>query len=358
MGQEITEGSHPFAKVEAMLQKPEADGVFVTLLRPGSPQEEAGVRLGDIITSISGESKPDFAAFYKAMQPEDKDDKNLRTLSVFRDGVQLEIESPPTTRGISVCTVEKGVSAWAQVPDYTEEPDFSALRGGGEITMRNNFGEEPAGFELVEFKQRGELLDVEIVFRLGGGDKPENRWEYFTRSRSTHRLDKYLSAVSTAFWQGKPEKETLDGDVSLEKDGFWRGTRPGKNGAQEKVEVRATTVSVITPYTGLLMALTMPLRKGASLTFMSMTDGSANLTGRDRLECTGKSTVKVDGRNIEAWCFALRHYGTDPDEHDEKFYVTDDRRLVRIDWGPNYGGCWTEAMPRDKIMKTVPKHVR
>lgn len=72
----------------------------------------------------------------------------------------------------------------------------------------------------------------------------------------------------------------------------------------------------------------------------------------------GRREIHVAGETVEAFGFAWRHYGARPPEDDEHSYVSDDRRLLRVDWGPGYNGCWSEARARGEIFATIPEHLR
>ena len=64
----------------------------------------------------------------------------------------------------------------------------------------------------------------------------------------------------------------------------------------------------------------------------------------------------VDGVEQFAWRFVWVHYGKL--QGNEVIWVSDDRRILRIDWGPDYGGCWIEEMPRDRVDEGIPAHIR
>lgn len=72
----------------------------------------------------------------------------------------------------------------------------------------------------------------------------------------------------------------------------------------------------------------------------------------------GRREIEMAGETVEAFGFAWRHYGARPPEDDEHFYVSDDRRLLRVDWGPGSNGCWSEARARGEIFATIPEHLR
>jgi len=356
-----------FSEVEALLRSPAADGEFVYYLKPESPLAEAGLRIGDIITAvvrgeettpIAPKATADLNTFLGAMQPQDDGD-TARTLRITRGEAEtLRIEVPPTIEGLKVCAVTRGEPAWQRRDDYEGPPDFSALRDGAEITLRNAFDDAPAGFEWTRMRRRGDLLEVDIVFRLGSDGEPDERWEYFTRARSTHRLDKHLSVVRSSFYEGKGADEVRTGSVRLGDDGIWRGVRRGKDGADEDVTLPMETPHLLTTYAAKLLPLTMPLAEGACLTWQHAYDGDAKITCRSRMECRGRRTVKVDGQDLEAWCFGWRLYGDLPLEEDALFYVTDDRRMVRVDWGPGYGYCWAELLDADRWLEGVPENVK
>lgn len=340
-----------FAHIESLLQKPAADGVFVEFVDPYGDFVSTGIAAGDIIVEVNGEPSPTHEDFYKRMQPKSPDDKQ-RELTVLRDGKKmLKIKTPAATRG-GFCQVAKGECAWEDKPDYKGEPDFSAFKDGVEYWSRNNFGDEPAGFQLVSVKHAGKRLQIDIDFRLGGDG--EKAWEYFTRCHSVHNRDRTLSVVRTAFWEGKPAQ--CKGDIHLDDDGVWRGMRRTAEGKEESVETREVP-SLIPAYPAMLLPMTMPLEKGACLTFYQSFDGRAYVSGRTRLECLGRSKTTVGGKDIDAWCFAWRHYGKRSENEDEKIYINERRELARVDWGENYSCCWTELLPKDKALEGIPKRV-
>ncbi|GMV80560.1 MAG: hypothetical protein AMXMBFR7_17440 [Planctomycetota bacterium] len=343
--------------LESLLGTPHADGVFVLSLGEDARGGTDSLRPGDIVTHIGGQALTDMGVYYKAMKPGGADDKTRRLTLARQDGRRLEVTVPSGARSLNVCPVKTGVPAWTQVSDFEEEPDFSALHDGVEHALRNSFGEEAAGWERIRIARRGELIDVEIDFRLGGHSEPGKTWEYYTLSRSTHRLDRSLSLARTAFWDGKPGQRKLRGDVELGANGLWRGVHVSPSCEEQRVEFKSPSRGMLTGYTTTLLPLIMPLREGAAKTFAHTADGNGRSGIRERIECTGRQTVRVDGQDLNAWCFAWRHYGTRPPEEDEKFYVTDDRKLVRIDWGPSYGFCWCEAVPKDRLAEGVPAHV-
>lgn len=349
----------PFAEVESWLQRPEADGAFVYYLTPDGPAANAGLRTGDIVVRIGEADVPALVDFYNAMRPASPEDTTRKVKVLRRGGTSASLEIPASLKGFEICQVRTSEPAWEEKPDFAEEPDFTALEDGTEHILRNSFGEEPAGFEWIKIARRGGKIEMDLSFRLGGlgGEGAKDTWEYFTRARSLHQMDRWLTTVKSAFWEGKPGAETVDKQVELEDDGVWRG-RHKIAGAQEKrIEVPARVPSAINAYAVALLPLTMPLRVGASLTTCHMFDGSGAATCRQRMECTGRERIKTGGREVEAWSFAWRHYGTRSPDEDEKFFVTEDRKLIRMEWGPGYGNCWADALPKDRVFDGIPAHV-
>lgn len=348
---------NPFAEVEKLLAKPGATGVFITRLSPHAPVHAAKLRVGDIITHAGGVLLGALKDFYTAMQPKGKEDAT-RALTLWRDGETLEIEIPAGLRniGFGFCFVKRDVAAWDARPESDYKPDFSVLRKGGEIWLRNSLGGDLAGFELLRIRPEGDFIDVETLFRLGGGDKPEETWDYRTRGVSRHKLDKHLSVVRTAFWEGAPKEEKLKGDVEL-RDGQWRGVHVTAEG-ERKVEFGPASPHVLTAYTVTLLPMTMPLSAGVSAVFFHSNDGIAVANGRERIECLGRKETVYLGNKVKAWCFAWRHYGAPSDTEDEKFWLDDERRMIRIDWGPRYGDCWCELVAGPGELKGLPAHVK
>lgn len=350
--------ANPFAEVEALLARPHADGVFVHYIKPGSAPEAAGLRAGDTIVQVDGKAMPDTKAFYPAMQPKASGKPPERALEVIRaDASRTKLTLPAAVADMHFCTVRRGESAWTPVPDYEEEANFSAFARGTEWLLRNSFGDETAGWERLGIERNGEELSVEIDFRIGGAQPDGKTWEFCKRLVSRHRLDRHLSLLQTTSYNGKPGSEKFAGGVELGPDGQWRGERVDAQGQRQPVHYPASAPQVLTGYAVTLLPVTMPLRKGASKTYFHANEGVGVATCRCRLECTGKKKVKSAGCELEAWEIAWRHYGMRPPEDDEYFYVTDERKIVRIDWGPEYGGCWCEAIPKTQMTKGVPKHL-
>jgi hypothetical protein len=346
---------NPFAEIEEMLASPAATGLFLTAFRPTCPLLEAGAEPGDIVTAVGETAVSELGGYLQAMQPQGEGDET-RVLHVRkRDGSTMTCEVPTPLSGYGYCVVKAGESAWDQVADTPYEPDFSGLADGTEIWLRNSLGDERAGFERLILKRDGDLLEIDTLFRLGGDDPQAGAWDYRTRALSSHRLDRWLSVVRTAFWEGSPGEERLSGDVSLGDDGFWRGTHGQPDGTESPAEFAAVSSHVMTPYTLMVLPLTMPLEEGACVNVVMVGDGSGVASSRRRIECTGKKTVTVDGAETEAWCFAWRHYGVV--EGTELFYVSDDRRLVRVEWGPGYGYCNADLVDRERVLDGVPEHV-
>jgi hypothetical protein len=328
-----SETTHPFVEIESMLANPPVDGLFVTRVEPGSALAGVGVTAGDIVTAVGDEPFTDLRAYFQAMRPKDEGDAT-RTFAVRRrDGTEATVEVPTPLPRFHHCVVRSGTPAWDAKPDSDYEPDFSGLADGTGIWLRCSLEEERAGFERMILRRTDEGLDIDSLFRIGG-KTDDGTWDYRTRARTTHRLDRVLSVSRTAFWEGSPGEEKEVGDVRVD---------PGAPPA-------------ITPYTIMILPLTMPLEEGARITVCMAGDGTGVVSSRCRIECTGRESVPVDGSTVDAWRFHWRHYGDYGEE--ERFYVSDDRRLVRVDWGANYGGCWAELVDETHVLDGAPEHVR
>jgi hypothetical protein len=342
---------NPLEDLEAILLNPPATGLCAVRVPESSAAAKAGLKQGDIILSVNGKSFKDRAEYYAAVRPGDAGpvEHTFEVQRAVGDVETLKFHGWPIA--FKHCFVRKAEPAWTHVPDTEYEPDFSGLQG--EIWLKNSFGEEPAGFESLMFAVRGDMLEVKTLFRLGG--EGEQAWDYRTRGESLHRLQSGLPVTETAFWEGAPDKEKLKGEVKLQ-DGNWVGRHGNAEGEVREVSF-AEEAPVCTAYTTTLLPLTMPLREGASLTFFLTHDGIGHAVERGRIECVGRRKTTVLGKEVEAWCFAWRHYGVGRDEDDEKFWVSDDRKLVRIDWGPDYGGCWCELVEGKEALGKLPVKV-
>ncbi len=351
----MTEAAHPFSEIEGWLASPAASGILLLSVAPSSSFAAAGIVAGETIVGIDGAAGvPTRQAFHQSIRKM-PDGPEARTYAVHgRDGVVREVDVTLPAGGVGECSVTAGICAWdATLPDDAE-PDFSGLSGDVDIFLRNSLGDERAGHEILRVRPGTAegTIDVDIFFRLGGDDGQGGTWDYQTRAQATLRLAPGLPAVRTAFW----EMGRLAGDLRL-VDGVWSGEKDGPDGTRVPVELASGDVPICTAYMVTLLPLTLPLREGARLTFVGAGDGQAKAQSRQRFECTGRESVQVDGADVSAWCFRQRHYGLAGYGGDEAFYVTDDRSLVRVDWGPNYAGCWGEAVAPDQVNAGVPEAV-
>ena len=344
--------AHPFEEIEARLAAPPATGVLLTVVTEGSSFEAAGARAGDILTAIvDGPTPPTRRDFFESMRATGEGQEVRKYNALGLDGSLRELSVTLPVTGVSVCGVQKGARAWdADVPDSTEF-DFDALADGLEINLRNSLEETRSGFEILRLARRGDLLDVEVLFRLGGDAGEGQTWDHRTRTLATLRLAPGLPAIRTAHWQGG----RLVGDLRLE-DGVWRGVKSGSEGKEVAVE-RPATAPVCPGYVSTLLPLTLPLEEGAAVTVCSAGDGVAIPVSRERFRCLGRRTTTVAGEEVEAWCFTQDHYGPVDYGDAELYFVTDERRLVRVEWGSNYAGCWAEEVPFDELLDGVPPHV-
>lgn len=347
--------ANPLEKVEQALLAPRATGVFVVEIVPGGGADQAGVEPADIVTAVGGTATPDVQAFLKAIQPV-KDGPASRELQLVRpDGVRRKVLIPAGRAGLQGCSVAEGVCAWRPEPDSVYEPDFSAFARNSDLWLRTSFGEERAGYERVFIRRAGDIVTFDHLTHFGGEAGPGQTWTYRSQVISTHRLDRVLTTVAVESWAGTKEEGQEVARAEL-KDGRWRGEKVSPKGEKTAIDVVAAVPEAINIYASPLLALTMPLHAGARLTFSELRESSAMLRSRSRLECLGKEDVKVDGKTVGAWCFAWRQYGQG--NRFERFWVSEERRLVKIEWGENYGGCWCEEVKKADVAKGLPKHVK
>jgi hypothetical protein len=344
---------NPFAQVERLLLDPAADGAFLTLVRDASPFAEAGFLAGDVVVALDEQPVADAASFLQRVQEGDAGPAKAR---VVRSGATLEIDLPRERRGVAACTVRRGQPAWEDREDTPYEPDFRGLADGTEVWLRMMFGEEPGGFERYLVRHRDGRLDVDWGMWIGGGVEPAEFWQYRSRGRSLHEMDRTLSACALECSDGLPGEEVSRGRVQRGADGFWRGVHAGPQGERE-VAFPDGGARGLSPFVAGLLPTTMPLEEDACLTFLGLTEGTGLPTGRHRMECLGPRTVDVAGRAVEAFAFAWRHYGDHGPGGDEVLFVDRERRLVRVEWGPGYGGCWSVAVPKERVLDGAPDFI-
>jgi hypothetical protein len=331
-------------------QNPPADGIFVYHV---SNRETTSLQVGDVILSVGGTNNLNNKSFYEAMQPKSKEDKS-RTMEVLRNSRKVSVEVKADLKAFKHCTVRKAECGWELLDDHAEEPDFSAFADGTDHWMQNSLGDDLAGYEHLHVSHKVGCLALEVNFRLGADGDEGKRWEYVTLARTLHLRERGLPAIQSAFFEKRDGKMVRTGDVA-QQDGLWRGVRLIDD---KEVAVKSPALTpTITSYTTTFVPLTMPLRKGAASTFYSMHDGTGEVHSRSRMYCEGRKKVKVAGKEVNAWCFAWKHYGYRPPEEEEKFFISDDRKLVRLEWGPNYANCWSEWLPKEQALKGLPEIV-
>ncbi|HHH76047.1 MAG TPA: PDZ domain-containing protein [Phycisphaerae bacterium] len=252
---------NPFVELERLLQNPVADGIFIKDIDHGTVAEKVGLQVGDVITSIEGKAITNLGEFVWPMQPAD-DKGDTRKIEVTRlDGSKHVFEIPPTLRDIDYFFVKKGVSAWSEKEDYEGGPDFTGLADGLETWHSNSFEGEAAGFQSHKITHRGDFIDVEIHFRLGGEMEGGESWTYFTKALMTLKKDKYLSTVKTEFWSDRPPNETYE-CAELGDDGVWQQLVRKPDGSETTSKVQAMVDSILPAYAVSILPLTMPFKEG------------------------------------------------------------------------------------------------
>ncbi|MCC6739011.1 MAG: PDZ domain-containing protein [Planctomycetia bacterium] len=339
--------------LELALQSPRATGVFLVEVRPGSPAAAAGFAPGDIVTHAGGAPTPDLGAFLKAVQGGGKGDVRLK--GVRHDGGAFEVEVAAGRIGVQGYAVQAGTCAWRTAPDCGDPPDLSAFAKPASWWFRTSFGTDRAGYERVHVSPSRGGVEFDHLTFFGGGEGKE-RWAYRAHVRSTHRLDAVLGTVAVDCVFGTKEEGQETARAALGPDGIWRGEAADSKGQKRAIEERPAAATALNTYSVPFLALTLPLRAGARRAFPELREGSAAVRCRSRLECLGREDVAVNGRTVPAWVFAWRHWGESPNF--ERFFVSDDRRLVRIEWGPDYAGCWCEAVTKAEAARGIPGHIR
>lgn len=356
----MTSSDPSFSTLETWLLNPPCDGVLLTYVDPDSQFALAGLAKGIVVLTVDEAPVRDWTGFGRALLPREGARADRAVLTQSLDGIRrvVRLTAGPTAwfgvPAASGCAVRAGEPGWEVLEDSDDAPDLKGLEDGAQIYLRANFGTTPAGFEALRLRHQDEHLLADLLVRLAQ-DAPDGGWDFRARLSTTHLLKRGLPAVRTRYHEGLPESERLRGDMHLE-DGSWKGTRVGADDRLHEATVPQPCVWSSVGYTAYLQALTMPQREGALLTYAVLAEGSGVVTRRQRLVCLGRSEVKVDGRDVPVWTYELRHYGAYGER--ERFHLTSDRRVARIDWGANYGGCWAEAVPRERLLDGVPERVR
>jgi hypothetical protein len=251
--------------------------------------------------------------------------------------------------------VEQGKPAWRDLDDSDYEPDYSIVGNDGELWLGTRFGDTPAGYERMSIRRLGEACEFDHLTWFGG-EHEGNDWAYKVRVVSRHQLDRTLTTTAMEMVTGVEQEGQTRSVLELGADDVWRGTLTDRDGVEMEVETAVPARAAINTYAVPLLATTLPLKAGARLTVPVITEGDGSVRSRTRVECIGRDRVTVDGVEREAWRFVWAHYGSP--NGNEVFWISDDRRLVRIDWGPDYGGCWCEEIPKERVAEGIPAHVK
>lgn len=340
--------------LEKLLAHPPCSGLCATFISEDPSMEGAEIAVGDIVTKVNGVDVLTVKDLLKQLQPTDARDVN--EVVVLRGSNLVTCKIPVHAKNFEVCAVSHNKPSWETKADTDYVPDFSRLISRGTIWLRNSFEDTCAGYERIHVECQDDTFDVSINFHLSGGDG-EARWHHATRIASVHRADKYLSLLRTAYWVGQGKEETLHGELQL-KDGHWHGTRRTPGGDEQELVRPANRASLITGYTQTILPITMPLIKDACLSVILVSDGKVNPRGRTRFECKGRERVVNSQGEHLAWKFVARTYGTRPEEECIRFFLSDDRTLVRLDWGPDYGNCWCEEVSAGELHDSVPPEMK
>ena len=341
-------------QLELALQSPGASGIFIVEVRSGSPAAAAGIAPGDIVAELGGKPTPDMGALLEIVQAGGPEPRELR--GVKRDGSAFSVQVPAGRLGIVGYAVIAKTCAWRQAPDATDAPDFSAFEKDTEWWWRSNFGKERAGYERVFVKRRGDRVEFDHLTFFGGGEGKE-KWAFRGQSITTHRLDAILSTTAMESVTGTKEEGQARSRLALGVDDAWRGESTDAKGVKTKIEERPAATAATSIYTVLLIPLTMPLRAGARRVVAELRESTGTVHARSRLECLGRFEVEVKGKLTPAWCFVWKHWGEGGDNF-ERIHVSDERRIVRIEWGPHNGNCWCEAITKAEAGKGIPKNIK
>ena len=343
-----------YTEFESLLLSPACTGVIIQVVASGGPAEKADIQPGDTLTHANGTPLRTVRDLVSSLQPIEGEG-DVKFDLVAADGRTRSVTLPRGQAGLGGVGVEQGRPAWRDVDDSDYEPDFSIAGREGEIWLGTRFGINPAGYERMRIRPRGEEYEYDHLTWFGG-EHEGHEWAYKVRVVSRHLLDRALTTTAIEMVSGTEAEGQTRSVLELDARNVWRGTATDREGATNEVATPVPARAAINTYAVPLLATTLPLEAGARLTVPVITEGDGSVRSRTRLECTGRDRVTVDGVEREAWRFVWAHYGSP--NGNEVFWIADDRRLVRIDWGPDYGGCWIEELPRGRVGEGIPDHIR
>ena len=342
-----------YLEFESLLHAPARTGVLIQVVAAGGPADRAGVRLGDTLTQANGKPLRSLRDLIASLQPiEGEGDVRFDIVAV--DGTARVVTLPRGQAGLSGVGVEQGKPAWRDLPDSEYEPNFAVAGREGEIWLGTRFGDNPAGYERMLVSREGDEWAYNHLTWFGG-EHEGHAWAYKILVVSRHLLDRTLTTTAIENISGTEEEGQTRSTLLLADDNVWRGRAVDRSGNETTVETPVPSRAAINSYAVPLLATTLPLEEGARITVPVITEGDGSIRSRTRIECTGRDLVRVDGLERQAWRFVWAHYGSP--YGNEVFWLADDRRIVRIDWGPDYGGCWCEEVPRDRIAEGIPDHI-
>jgi len=346
--------SAPFDGIERRLLRPRATGLFVTWVP--EPPAAAGLAVGDTLVSAHEQPLRSVHELRAAFQPIEGESEPVPLGVVDAAGGARTLALPRGPLDLGCVPVEANRPAWDERPDAGGEPDLAFVSARQELWFAARFGETPAGYERlrVEPLPDGAGFRLDHLTRLGG-ETDGHAWSWRIRVASSHGRDALLSTTRVECEHGTAGQGVTRTEIELDDARVWRGARLHPDGTREVIERPMPVAAALPSYAVPLLAATMPLRAGARRTFPLLMEGDGTVRGRARLEVAGRDACRIDGLERDAWRVVWIHYGRPKGA--ETFWVTDDRRLVRIDWGEDYAGCWCEESTRERVAEELPDGV-
>lgn len=317
-------------RVEKAMENPQATGLLVTGVGPGSQAAAKGLAVGDVVVSYDGAPTPTLEDLGEAKTKAEAAGKtSIAMVLVGPDGKERTLLLGPGPIGIGASSVEKGKAAGPLPPATPFTFEFEGVKAKAHDDWYTfHFGEGPkVGFEhgMLEVKDGHLVMRREVAFD-GGEQWGVNHFDVtieMTIASPPRPLRIRFANPATGYWaEGKRQE-----------DGRWHfeWTKEGEDeGTDTKTISLPEGLPVIPTYLVETLAAFLPRKAGTCWHYRPMVDSSGEALLPACLIVVAKETVKLAQGDVEAWKVEQRQLGG---QVGGTYWIDDGGRIVKSFYG-------------------------
>ena len=243
---------------------PEATGLLITAVVPGTQAKKLGVKFRDILVSYDGAPTPDMAELVKAKAGAEKGKAKRISVEFIREGEIIVLDFAPGSLGLVPVPVVKGVPLPLRPPATGVRFDFANLKEKPrDWWYAFTINGKHVGFEhnvlaLVDGKL---MLTSEVAFDYGKGGIQHFHVQLSATAEPRPRVlaCKYRFVPADFICEGK-----RDADGAWVSVQSWTEKKEGKDvRKREKGKIDKPPADMLPDYLVTLLAAWMPRQKGA-----------------------------------------------------------------------------------------------